>query len=99
MAERRTIEISCPCCQAVLTVDAETGDVLLHKEAKKKVEMDIAKAAQALKDDVSRRDDIFRKSIEAQKRKGGRLDKQFEEGLRRAKEEPETPRLREIDLD
>jgi uncharacterized protein YbaR (Trm112 family) len=100
MAEHRTLNVACPCCKAALVVDAENGDVLLHKEARTAPELDIVKAAQALKGEPKRRDEIFRKALEAEKRKGSRLEKQFEEGLKRAKDDPASPPpLREIDLD
>lgn len=100
MAERKTIEVACPGCRATLVVDAETGDVLLHKEAKTAVELDLQKAAEALKSGANRRDDLFKKSIEAEKRKGSRIDKRFDEALKRAKDDPDSPPPpREIDLD
>jgi hypothetical protein len=99
MTDRKTIEVSCPGCRASLLVDPATGDVLLHKEAKTAVELDLQKAAEALKSGAGRRDELFKKSIEAEKRKGSRIDKQFDEALRRAQDDPSAPPPREIDLD
>ncbi|MBI4396377.1 MAG: hypothetical protein HY548_04730 [Elusimicrobia bacterium] len=101
MAENRsTFEVRCPACQAILVVDAETKEVLLHKEVKTSPVTDIAKAVQALKENVGQREEAFRKSLEAEKNKGSRLKKTFEEAMKRAKEEPDAPPpMREIDLD
>jgi hypothetical protein len=72
----------------------------MHKEAKTTPVMDIAQAARDLKKDSGRREELFKQAMESEKRKGSRLEKQFEEGLKRAKEDPGSlPPPREIDLD
>ena len=100
MSAPEVLTVKCPCCQATLTVDPATGDVLMHKEAKHAGPVtDIAQAAQDLKKGVGRRDEMFKKSLEAEKNKAGLLKKKFDEALKRAKEDPDTPPpLREIDL-
>ena len=100
MPDRPTFDVSCPCCQAVITVDSATGQVLLHKEAKKAGPVtDIIQAAQALKGEAGKREEAFKKNMEAEKNKAERLKRQFEEALRRAKENPDAPLPpREIDL-
>jgi ElaB/YqjD/DUF883 family membrane-anchored ribosome-binding protein len=81
-------------------VDAETGQVLMHKETKKPPSVtDIAQAAKDLQQGAGRREELFKKNLEAEKNKGDRLKKQFEEALKKAKENPDAPLPpREIDL-
>jgi uncharacterized protein YbaR (Trm112 family) len=100
MTEPRTIEVVCPGCKGSLTVDASTGEVILHVEGKIKPTLDLNRAAQTLKEDEARRRDAFQKSLQAEKNKGESLQKKFEEAVRRAKERPdEPPPLRPVDLD
>jgi len=95
-------EVECPCCKAVLKVDPETGSVLSHKEpTKPPVIEDLQEAVQKLKGAEQRRDQVFRKQVEAEKTHGKVLEKKFEELLKQAKSEP-APKgggIRDIDLD
>jgi len=60
-------EVTCPCCSAVLKVDAEIKGVIAHTAAvKPKMFADIEEAARAMKEQDTRRDSIFRQSVEAQ---------------------------------
>jgi ribulose kinase len=94
-------EITCPCCSAVLKVDAEEQAVIAHTAAvKPKTFNDIEEAARAMKEQDSRRDSIFRQSVEAQKHASDLLEKKFQEAVKRAKESPDTGRpIRDFDLD
>jgi len=94
-------DIECPCCQARLKVDPDTRAVLTHEAAAKPPAIeDLSEAVQKLKGEESRRDQVFRKQVEAEKAHGRVLEKKFEELLKQAREEPPTPpRLRDIDLD
>jgi ribulose kinase len=94
-------EITCPCCSAVLKVDAESRAVISHTAAvKPKTFNDIEEAARAMKEQDSRRDSIFRQSVEAQKNASDLLEKKFQEAVRKAKETPDTGKpIRDFDLD
>src|SRR2546426_11798370 len=62
-------EVTCPCCGAVLKVDSVDKAVISHTAAiKPKMFADIEEAAKAMKEQDSRRESIFRQSVEAQKR-------------------------------
>ena len=95
------IEIACPCCQTVLKVDPETRAVISHKVPEKPAAIeDLAAAVAKLKGEPGRREEIFRKSFEAEKSMGKVLDRKFDELLKQAKENPDAARpLRDIDLD
>ena len=61
---------------------------------------DLDEAAKAMKEQDSRRDSIFRQSIEAQKHASDVLEKKFQEALKKAKESPDTGKpIRDFDLD
>ena len=68
MAKKSSFEVGCPCCGAVLKVDPETEAVISHvAPIKPKMFNDLDEAAKAMKEQDSRRDSIFRQSVEAQK--------------------------------
>src|SRR5882762_5920328 len=94
-------EITCPCCSAVLKVDPEIKEVIAHTAAvKPRMFADMEEAARAMKEQDSRRDSIFRQSVEAQKHASDLLEKKFQEAVRKAKETPDTGRpIRDFDLD
>jgi hypothetical protein len=94
-------EVTCPCCSAVLKVDSDAQAVIAHTAAvKPKMFNDIEEAARAMKEQDSRRDSIFRQSVEAQKNASNLLEKKFQEAVRKAKETPDTGKpIRDFDLD
>lgn len=101
MAKKNSFDVTCPCCSAVLKVDPETGAVISHvAPVRPKTFNDLDEAARAMKEQDSRRDSIFRQSVEAQKNAADLLEKKFQEALRKAKESPDTGRpIRDFDLD
>ena len=102
MAKKRdSFDLTCPCCGAVLKVDPETEAVISHvASVKPKTFNDLDDAARAMKEQDSRRDSIFRQSVEAQKHASDLLEKKFQEALRKAKESPDTGKpIRDFDLD
>lgn len=94
-------EVTCPCCGAVLKIDAPSKAVIAHTaKAVPKTFNDIEEAARALKERDSRKESIFRQSVEAQKNSADLLEKKFQEALKRAKETPDTGKpIRDFDLD
>ena len=98
MAEE-PFQVACPACRAVLTVDPQVRAVLQHAPPPKTgPASSLDKALQALKGAEGRRDAAFRGAAEAEKSKGQVLDRKFDAGLKRAKDEPGRP-VRPIDLD
>lgn len=94
-------DVTCPCCNAVLKVDVQERAVIAHTAAvKPKMFNDIEEAARAMKEQDSRKESIFRQSVEAQKNASGLLEKKFQEALKKAKESPDTGKpIRDFDLD
>lgn len=97
-----TFEIACPCCGSKLTVDSSLAAVVHSAPPEKHArpdERDLDHASELLEKDAAGRDTRFRKSLEAQKSKSELLDRKFEEALKRGRDTPPTPPLRDIDLD
>ena len=102
MAKRpATIEVTCPCCSALLKIDVETRSVIAHTAAvKPKTFNDMEAAAKAMREQDSRRESIFQQSVEAQRNASDLLEKKFQEAVKKAKESPDTGRpIRDFDLD
>jgi hypothetical protein len=93
-------EVGCPCCGAVLKIDAATHGVIAHTPPPRvKTFNDLDEAAKAMKEQDSRTESLFRQSVEAERNKADLLEKKFQEAVKRAKETPDTPHIRDIDLD
>jgi len=85
----------------MLKVDVASRAVISHIPPERpKTFNDFEEAARAMKEQDSRRESLFRQSVEAEKNKADLLEKKFQEAVRRAKETPDAaPRIRDIDLD
>jgi hypothetical protein len=99
--EQSSFDLTCPCCGALMKVDIATKAVIAHTAAvKPRMFADMDEAARALKEQDSRRESIFRQSIDAQKNAAELLEKKFQEAVKKAKETPDTGRpIRDFDLD
>lgn len=102
MAEKEstTIQVACPCCGATLTVDPALPAVLDHKlPPKPQIIGQMKDAANFVREEATRRDEKYQQIAEAEKNKGKVLDRKFQELLKKAKEEPLTKPIKDIDLD
>jgi hypothetical protein len=99
--DKALIDVECPCCQAALKVDPETRAVISYKASEKPRSVeDIDDAYTNWKGEAARREEAFRKSVEAEKMSKDVLSKKFDELLKQAKEKPDVkPPTRDIDLD
>ena len=96
---RLTIDVKCPCCDAILTVDTELGVVLAHVTPPKAApDVEIEDAARILAKQAQNREDKFRDSWEAESKKEDVLNRKFEEALKKAKDQPVEKPLRDFDL-
>ena len=93
------IEVTCPCCHAVLVVDTNLRRVVAHTEPASGDKPELDDAQRILAEAQARREALFEQSVQAEKTKGDALDRRFEEALRQAKQEPVTKPMRDFDLD
>jgi hypothetical protein len=102
MAKNSTpFEVACPCCGAMLKVDPANKAVISHvAKAIPKTFNDIEEAARSMREQDSRKESLFRQSVEAEKNKADLMEKKFQEAVRKAKESPDTGKpIRDFDLD
>ena len=90
--------VICPCCEAALTIDAQTGAVLAHEEKGKKLS-----SFEDLKGELSKqkelREQLFVQEQHAQKDRERLLEEKFREAMKRAEGEPDKPYKNPLDLD
>jgi hypothetical protein len=98
---QEAFDVTCPCCGALLKVDAGAKAVIAHTPpATPKTFADFEAAARAMREQESRKESVFRQAVEAQKNSAELLEKKFQEAVKRAKESPDTGRpIRDFDLD
>lgn len=93
------LEVSCPCCGAVLVVDTNLGRVLSHVEPERGDKPELSQAERILAQEAARREALFQESVQAEKGRGDALSRRFEEALKQASQEPITKPTRGFDLD
>lgn len=86
-AGRKTLEVVCPLCQGVLTVDAATGDVL-DSEAHAKAPQDFDEALGGVQSAEEKREREFSRAFDSEKRRTDLLEKRFLQAKKKAGGEP-----------
>jgi len=91
-----TIRVQCTCCEAVLTIDKSTGEVVFTEKPKSK-KISFEDAFQKVKQDQETAEDRFKEAFMKEKDHMKVVDKKFEEAMKR-KDELDMP-IKPIDLD
>lgn len=90
--------ITCPCCEATLTIDASTGALLSHEEKKK-----VLGSFEDLKGELAKkkeqREQIFAQEMSSMKDRERLLEEKFKEALKRADTASDEPFKNPLDLD
>ena len=94
-------ETDCPCCGAILEIDASNQVILSHQiPAAETTTRDLREAVQQLKAAENSRDEQFQQQVAAKRRHEEEAGKRFDGLLKKARTEgPVKPALRDIDLD
>ena len=86
------IEITCPCCDTILTVDGETGDILAEDRPKPDLAKTFDSAMGEVQTGAQRRADAFDKAFDRTQRLDKVLGKKFEEAKKKAAKDTSKPR-------
>lgn len=90
--------VICPCCEATLTIDAQTGAILAHEEKKK-----VLGSFEDLKGELGKqkelRDQLFSQEMSSMKDRERLLDEKFKEAMKRAETDKDLPYKNPLDLD
>ena len=93
------VEVQCPCCQARLKVDPALAVVIAHEPPPRVApNVNLSDADSILDKQEAAREEKFRQSWEAEKKKEDVLSRKFEEALKKAKEGPAEKPVRDFDL-
>lgn len=90
--------IICPCCEANLTIDAQTGVILAHEE-KKKLTASFDDLKGELDKQKNLRDQLFAQEMSSVKDRERLLDEKFKEALKRAEDDKGVPFRNPLDVD
>lgn len=90
--------VTCPCCEASLTIDAQTGALLAHEE-KKKVHGSFEDLKGELSKQSEKREQIFAQEMSSMKDRERLLEEKFKEALKRADVDSDMPYRNPLGLD
>lgn len=87
----------CPCCEAAMTIDAQTGAILAYEE-KKKAHGSFDELAGELSKQKELREQLFNQEMSSMKDRERLLEEKFREALKRA-DKSDKPFKNPLDLD
>jgi hypothetical protein len=90
--------IVCPCCEATISVDAQTGAVISHEE-KKKVLGSFEDLQGELAKQKELREQLFAQEMSSMKDRERLLEEKFKEALKKADTTSDQPFRNPLDLD
>lgn len=85
----KNIEVYCPCCDALLVISRESGQVLSHKQKSVKRDTSFEEMVSNVHNSKSELEKRFQKEMASQKDRGRLLDEKFRAAVERAKENDE----------
>ncbi len=92
------LTVICPCCEATLTIDAQTGAIISHAEKKK-----VLGSFDELKGELGKqkelRDALFTQEMSSLKDRERLLDEKFREAMKRADVDKDKPFRNPLDMD
>jgi len=91
--------VTCPCCSGRLTIDPELEAVIAHEAPpRQRSGLGLDEALSSLGGQAAKREQLFKEQLKAEQSKGKVLDRKFQEGLKKAKDDPSKP-LNPMELD
>lgn len=98
MSDSNRFTIICPCCDATLNIDAQTGAILSHEEKHRPLAAfeDMVKDLDKQKET---REQIFSQELSSHKDRGRLLEEKFQEAMKRAEKDKDKVYYNPLDLD
>jgi hypothetical protein len=90
--------IICPCCEATLTIDAQTGALISHEEKQKPL-ASFDEMVKGLDKQKQMRDQIFEQELGSMKDRERLLEEKFREAMKRAEKDEGKPYRNPLDMD
>lgn len=98
MADATRFTLICPCCEATLVVDAQTGALISHEE-KAKQAASFDQMLKGLDKQKQMREQLFQQELASQKDRKRLLDEKFSEAMKRADKDKDKPFINPLDVD
>ena len=98
MADSSKFTLICPCCEATLTVDAQTGALLAHEEKAKPL-ASFDEMVKGLDKQKQMREQIFAQELSSHKDRDRILEEKFQEAMKRAEKDKDKPYINPLDID
>ncbi|MDQ3753844.1 MAG: 2-nitropropane dioxygenase [Acidobacteriota bacterium] len=98
MTETGRYTIICPCCEATLNIDAQTGALISHEEKTKPI-ASFEEMAKGMEKQKQLREQIFNQELGSLKDRERILEEKFREAMKRADQEKDQPYRNPLDLD
>jgi hypothetical protein len=98
MEETGRFTLICPCCEATLVVDAQTGALISHEEKTKPV-ASFEEMAKDLERQKQVRESIFSQELGSLKDRERLLEEKFREAMKRADKDKDKPYRNPLDMD
>ncbi|HEY9283673.1 MAG TPA: hypothetical protein VIP46_09480 [Pyrinomonadaceae bacterium] len=98
MEETGRFTLICPCCEATLVVDAQTGSLISHEEKAKPV-ASFEEMAKDLERQKQVRESIFTQELGSLKDRERLLEEKFREAMKRADKDKDKPYRNPLDMD
>jgi hypothetical protein len=98
MVDTSRFTIICPCCEATLSIDAQTGALMSHQEKTKQL-ASFDEMVKGLDKQKQQREQIFAQELNSMKDRDRILEEKFQEAMKRAEKDKDKPYVNPLDLD
>ena len=98
MTEKKSWTVVCPCCEATMVVDAQTGAIISHQEKAKPL-ASFEEMAKQMERQKQLREQVFSQELGSQKDRERILEEKFREAFKRAEGEKDKPYVNPLDMD
>ena len=86
MAETKSWTVICPCCEATIVVDAQTGVIISHEEKAKPL-ASFEEMAKEMERKKNLREQVFSQELGSVKDRERLLEEKFKEAMKRAEKD------------
>ena len=98
MPDNTRFTIICPCCEATITLDAQTGAIISHEEKAKPL-ASFDEMLKGLDKQKQQREQIFQQELGSLKDRERLLEEKFREAMKRAEKDKDKPYINPLDID
>jgi hypothetical protein len=98
VSETKSWTVLCPCCEATIVVDAQTGAIISHAEKAKPL-ASFEEMAKQMERQKQVRDQMFAQELGSHKDRDRILEEKFREAMKRAESEKDKPYINPLDID